>query len=208
MSGHLCLPWDGGRLSAGEERRICCELFPRSTSTRKTLAGWEPGGSDFPSLLSFFFSSPSHSSSSRRFSHPFAVLTMFPFQRLPKTDSDASKENKETEVRDNCLQMITSCKIVSLKGAKRSEFFEDQGCIFPGAEASSQQQAVHGKLWIDHLLCLRFHGIWHLHAEVHLHIALSPEQENILHPGTLSTNSVQKLQAQRELLDWQGPCQR
>ena len=158
-----------GWRSVASRRRVS-ELFPRSTSTRKTLAGWEPGGSDFPSLLSFFFSSPSHSSSSRRFSHPFAVLTMFPFQRLPKTDSDASKENKETEVRDNCLQMITSCKIVSLKGAKRSEFFEDKGRIFPGAEAPSQQQAVHGKLWIDHLLCLRFHGIWHLHAEVHLHI--------------------------------------
>ena len=66
---------------------------------RKTPVGWEPGGLAFPSLLSSFFSSLSRSSSFRRFFKIlFSSLTMFSFQRLPKTDSDASKENKETEV--------------------------------------------------------------------------------------------------------------
>ena len=77
----------------------------RLTSMRKTLVGWEPGGLASPSLPHFFFFSLSRSSSSRRFlqsisSCLFSESIMFSFQRLPKTDSDASKENKETEVRD------------------------------------------------------------------------------------------------------------
>ena len=94
---HLRLPWHGGRLPAKMIFFLCPGGFQREgPSLGGSLVDRVSGHCGAPSSLLL----PAHllSGGFLKILFSFSSLTMFSFQRLPKTDSDASKENKETEV--------------------------------------------------------------------------------------------------------------